>query len=706
VQKVNRTLAALLALCFGIVTPAFAQTKQSSADAGSRVRPQPPDERGVTGRRAKDVAAEMRTNRRSQAALEQGILDVADDEDAYVDSTGRAFFADFGIYSPALEAIAATEPVPAQIIDSPPTGNAFTLHSKPGSTHTIYLDFDGETVANNAWTDGKALTSKTVPPFDRDGFATFNTTELQYIINVWQGVSEDYAPFDVDITTERPPSTAISIDYAGDPTYGVMAVVTNENWLCGAGCVGVAYIDVFDATNSQSSRQYYSPAWAFPTATMPANALAQTISHEVGHNLGLGHDGTATASYYSGHNNWTPIMGSATGRQFTQWSRGEYANANNTEDDISIIASQTGSPADPAGGALATALLLPTVSTQSIAQTTIRDQFDVDLYRIDNTGGNSGVTVTFAPYSPNLYPTVRLLDNAGNVVLTAAQGTTNASLLLSGAPAGTYYLSIEPNSLLDASTGFTKYGSLGVYSVALNLSIVPSGLTGLTLTPTSDGVLSASWTPSTGSGNGPITYEIALCDAATCQAPTITSSTQVLLSSLPFGAQYFLKVRAINSGTLVGPFANSAYTTVLAKPIAPTPQRIRFTESTQSLAVDWSGAAQYGTATITNTSWVIRNRTTAATLSGTISGQIVGTTGTFTGIVPASWLENWIDVTMTSTTNAPSPFNTSTPTTGSIYLGRLAAPQATPPAAPPTRTAAPQAPPAGVPAPRGSAPQA
>jgi hypothetical protein len=56
---------------------------------------------------------------------------------------------------------------------------------------------------------GTAAPSITALPFDLDGVPyTFSTAELQRIQAIWQRVAEDFAPFDVNVTTEAPPPTS------------------------------------------------------------------------------------------------------------------------------------------------------------------------------------------------------------------------------------------------------------------------------------------------------------------------------------------------------------------------------------------------------------------------------------------------------------------------------------------------------------------
>jgi hypothetical protein len=59
------------------------------------------------------------------------------------------------------------------------------------------------------------------PPYDTDkSAATFSVSEQADIIAIWRAVAEDYAPFDVDITTEDPGPEALRRSSARDVHYG------------------------------------------------------------------------------------------------------------------------------------------------------------------------------------------------------------------------------------------------------------------------------------------------------------------------------------------------------------------------------------------------------------------------------------------------------------------------------------------------------
>lgn len=72
-----------------------------------------------------------------------------------------------------------------------PNSQTFALHSRPGSSHVIYLDFDGHTTSGTAWntnyTSGQPINSA---PYSLDSDpTTFNQQEMDAIQYIWQRVS-------------------------------------------------------------------------------------------------------------------------------------------------------------------------------------------------------------------------------------------------------------------------------------------------------------------------------------------------------------------------------------------------------------------------------------------------------------------------------------------------------------------------------------
>jgi Bacterial pre-peptidase C-terminal domain/Bacterial Ig domain len=402
--------------------------------------------------------------------------ELAQDPSLWLDTTGRAFYIDA---APPLRAA-----VPVKATAAPTTAfapaNAFLLHSKPGSSKTIYLDFTGEVLGANAW----VATGYTALPMDFDGDGTtFSTQERQLIEGIWARVAEDYAPFDIDVTTEEPAPTALDRASAADTIYGVRALITNSlnTDICGLNCGGVAYVGTFDIIGTN---QYYQPAWVFAGALgYDEKGVAEATSHEVGHNLNLNHDGTKNAAggtvneYYGGQGSWAPIMGDGYGRPLTQFSSGQYAAANNTENDYSQIAGEGVSlVADEAGSTTPTAISLgagPSFATSGI----ISSPTDVDMYSFTATVGQTiSFTATPALISPNLDIALTLRNSAGTVIGTYNPAVStvsydeasglDASFSITAPSTGTFYVSVEGVGFADVLVdGYTDYGSVGRFTL-------------------------------------------------------------------------------------------------------------------------------------------------------------------------------------------------------------------------------------------------
>ena len=137
-----------------------------------------------------------------------------DDPTASVDPRGRVVYTD-----PALPA----QPKPSAPVGKGPYGysQTFFLHSKSGSSRTLYLDFNGEFISGTAWNTSYGLAAQTHPAFDTDGNpASFSASEQDVVQSVWQRVAEDYAAFDIDVTTQDPGAAAIDRANAADTVYG------------------------------------------------------------------------------------------------------------------------------------------------------------------------------------------------------------------------------------------------------------------------------------------------------------------------------------------------------------------------------------------------------------------------------------------------------------------------------------------------------
>ena len=186
------------------------------------------------------------------------------------------------------------DPEPARIVAQQfPLPDTFLLHSKPDSQRTIYLDFNGGDVSNTLWNGppGNNLPNGTHPAMDLAGNgAAFSDTELMQVQDVYQRVAEDYAPFDVDVTTEEPTGRDLDRTGAGDHVYGTRALISPSNsalnTICGGGCGGVAFIGVFDhysgrtgsprRTTSSSLPGSSRRRWATTRRTSPRRPLTRS----------------------------------------------------------------------------------------------------------------------------------------------------------------------------------------------------------------------------------------------------------------------------------------------------------------------------------------------------------------------------------------------------------------------------------------------
>ena len=348
--------------------------------------------------------------------------------------------------------------------------NIKKLQSRPSAKKTIYINSYGGVLTNTAWNDnynsGQPIEYEA---FDRDGDSSyFNADELYQIWYAWHEMAEDYAPFDVNITTDPDVYNAAPVAFRSQI---IATTAATRDSFYGSNAGGVAYVGVY---NYQSD--YLKTGWTFNSSI---SSLGLTHSHESGHQMGLLHDGTASLSYYQGHGVWGPIMGAPFGKSYGQWSKGEYAGANNQQDDLQILAYVLGGVADNEGNSFETAtplsfnggfnksLLTPsgvfddvdyysfTLNTQKQIQLNAMSELSYKL-------GNSGAA--------NLVFALTLYNESKQVIYSSPAQPADVSPYINNInyiqflDPGKYYIKIEAEySNTSPTTGFTDYANGGEY---------------------------------------------------------------------------------------------------------------------------------------------------------------------------------------------------------------------------------------------------
>jgi len=202
------------------------------------------------------------------------------------------------------------------------------LNSFPSATATIFLDFDGEEVNSAMWNTGVPFTAAAA------GLTNEQVTEI------FSRVSEDYRPFDVNITTDE------NVFLAAPVNKRIRVIVTpTSTWYPGVG--GVSYVGSFTWGDD-------TPGFVFcDRLGNNSKEVAECCSHESGHSLGLSHQSkydavcNLTAKYNDGIGEgeiaWAPIMGNSYYRNMSGWNNGPTPyGCSNVQDNLSIIATQNG----------------------------------------------------------------------------------------------------------------------------------------------------------------------------------------------------------------------------------------------------------------------------------------------------------------------------------------------------------------------------
>lgn len=413
---------------------------------------------------------------------------------------------------PQVTPTAQTAPAPAP---GPAAAPPPVLNSKPDADAVLYIDFDGE--PDTTYPDW---------PSNNPGGVSFACTDpgftVQQMTDMWTIVAEDYAPFNINVTTDV--ARYNHPDAAGRRMRCIVAGSTGTVTEFGA---GLAWTFSFRPGTTRASAAGEPsggvvvagdcPCWVtmpgYPTATANRHRImADAVAHEFGHTLGLSHDGPGSGGYYPGHGtapfDWAPIMGNYRGPgdngiTIVQWSKGEYTGATNIEDDLAIIAGAAngfgfrGDESTGTGNA-------PAITLNGSTAGIISDAADFDYFAIDTiVAGAVNLTVTSGVagtgQARNLDVGVELLNSSGNPIAASVPAASMDASISASVPAGRYYLKVFGTSHLTPDTGYTDYGSIGSYAISGTL---PDGIPPtLAIQSPSDGTTVASLTAISGTAS-------------------------------------------------------------------------------------------------------------------------------------------------------------------------------------------------------------
>ena len=342
--------------------------------------------------------------------------------------------------APTLAAAGATT-VPA-----PTTAAVPVLSSRPSATAKLYLDFNGR--VETSWNGRSNLTT---PAFDQDGNPNqFNSSELEAIAEIWARVAEDFAPFNLDVTTVDP----------GHQTDRVVAIVAigghYTDWFNSA-AAGVALTGGFFNSNPNVGFVF--------SAALGGNVgyVAESVSHEAGHLFGLAHqavwNGASLAqSYDTGDAGSAPIMGSSYATTRSVWDQGPTTQGpNSLQDDMAIIAGASngfGYRTDDFGSSVSAASPLLVDGTSVNVAGLIGRNDDRDVWSIATGGGTIAVRMTGAGPATNLNGVLELRNSAGTLLAIHDPSQSLDAELTISVGSGTYYL-------VARSSG--QYGDVGQY---------------------------------------------------------------------------------------------------------------------------------------------------------------------------------------------------------------------------------------------------
>lgn len=485
------------------------------------------------------------------------------------------------------------------------------LNSLAGAAASLYLDFDGYFDAS--W-GGK--TNIVQPAYDLDGDpTTFTDTELNSIQSIWAYVAEDYAPFNINVTTVEPSSFADGVALR-------VSIGGNGSWYSPTQYGGISFVGCFTSSSE-------NVAWVFAKNVVGDRPVGDIVSHEAGHAFGASHQATWSGTtlvtpYNTGDSYRAPLMGTSYYYQSSRslwWSGTTSASSTTYQDDMAVISRTTnvfGYRADDYGNTVATATALTVSGDQLSGSGIITTTADVDYFSFTTGAGQVTINVGVPTKVANLDARLELRSATG--ALIASADTSNlGETITANLAAGSYRVVVGSHG---------GYGDVGQYIVSGTI-VAGTGInppTNLVANTVAAGQINLAWADNATNEAG---FKVECSSDGVNWNMIATLGANVANfsnSGLSAGSTYMYRVYAYNTAT-ASDYSNQANATLA--PVSPS-GLIATAASAGQITLTWtdvSGEAGYKVErSLDGVTWTQIAITSANATSFTNSGLSASTT--------------------------------------------------------------------------------